>query len=172
MRARGVETVITSEGALWPDYCLTSRRRHRVGAVLRDNWTPIGPHGGAARAGKKSRTSGFAGLSRGVSEGTRTPDRLDHNRAERVPVGRAAPNSLGFLLLGSYGFLSTCSPTCSPSCMARRTRQRPDRAQALDRMPLLLASRRGLSRTHWRAQARQAISFADVEVSGVLLSRM
>jgi hypothetical protein len=50
-----------------------------------------------------------------VSEGTRTPDRLDHNRTNLVPAGLRGPYSLGFLALGSAQFRSFCSPFCSPS---------------------------------------------------------
>jgi hypothetical protein len=51
---------------------------------------------------------------RGVSDGTRTRGRLDHNHSNGVSVGLRSPDSLGFLWLGSAQLRSFCSPFCSP----------------------------------------------------------
>jgi hypothetical protein len=51
---------------------------------------------GARAAPRTSQRPADAGLSRTVSEGTRTPDRLDHNRLRRSPDGAplASPRAL------------------------------------------------------------------------------
>jgi len=51
---------------------------------------------------------------RGVSDGARTHDRLDHNQTDGVAVGAEAPDSLGLLLLGAAEFSSDWTPNWTP----------------------------------------------------------
>src|SRR5438270_817463 len=72
------------------------------------------PVAGSVAHGAKRPSS--AGLFGGVSEGTRTPDRLDHNQTNRVSAGLGGPYLLGLARLDAPWFPSVCSPSCSPSC--------------------------------------------------------
>ena len=76
------------------------------------------PVGGLRLAVRNARVCGH--FSR-VSDGTRTRDRLDHNRSNGVSVRRRGPDSLGCLSLGTSRFRSNCSPNCSPGCVMQRT---------------------------------------------------
>ena len=52
---------------------------------------------------------------RGVSDGTRTRDRLDHNQTDGVSLGAQAPDSLGLLLLSASEFSSDWTPNWTPA---------------------------------------------------------
>ncbi len=61
------------------------------------------------------KTRHFAGHIERVSEGTRTPDRLDHNQTVPVSVSAQAPDSLGLPLLSAPEFSSDWTPNWTPA---------------------------------------------------------
>jgi len=74
------------------------------------HWFHLGP------GTRKPRRSGA--LLR-VSEGTRTPDRLDHNPTDHLLLSVHGPDSLGLLLLGVAEFSSVWTPNWTPASEAK-----------------------------------------------------